>query len=308
MSRPFSFRGDHALKYGLEEAVAINSFVYWIEAHEDDPPRQLDGRTWVWASMEYLLGKWPFLKNERRVQRLIDSLVKQGVLLRATSAQRAELCAQCNRSKWLQYAWYALAEQADFVAIAGGAAKVPKVVASTEPLLAPSAVPKVAASPKTHESQHVVSAAAASVPVPGDGCALPRAAAAAPAAHDPTPDPTPLSPSAQLLHDTGWFARARCEALAGELSPEVVGAVIARSRARPDPGGFVVFLLKGIQAGTEMPPAGYVRRQKEAAQEAILRDRYQARERERLTSPEAEAEYARGAAMLAQMKARRHLQ
>lgn len=84
-----SFNVEYATTYGLEEAIIIENFIFWITKNRANEKHQhevlIDGvkeiRTFTYNSAKALTELFPYM-NERRIYRVMESLVEQGVLIK----------------------------------------------------------------------------------------------------------------------------------------------------------------------------------------------------------------------------------
>ena len=100
----FYFECDHAVKYGDREAVMIQHFKYWIEKNKTKRINEHDGRTWTYNSIEAFTKVFTFW-SVMQVRRIIDSLVKQAVILKGNY----------NKAGYDRTTWYAFQDEADFL-------------------------------------------------------------------------------------------------------------------------------------------------------------------------------------------------
>jgi len=75
------FNTDHAVKYGIEEAIVINNLVFWITKNKANRKHYLNDRTWTYNTYKAFSEIFPYW-NEHKIKRILDSLVNQGVILR----------------------------------------------------------------------------------------------------------------------------------------------------------------------------------------------------------------------------------
>lgn len=101
MSKSFSFDEEVAKMYGVEEAVVIRSFQFWIDLNKANGRNLREGRTWSYNTYASLSEQFPFF-NEDRIRRLIESLVKQGVILKTS---------KFNKLKYDKTNWYAFEDE-----------------------------------------------------------------------------------------------------------------------------------------------------------------------------------------------------
>lgn len=98
------FNTDHAKKYGVDEAIVINSFKHWIEKNRASRVNSKGGHTWTYNSLNALCELFPYW-TRRQLERITKSLIDQGVL-------QAE---QLMLDKGDQRLWYAFADEKTFL-------------------------------------------------------------------------------------------------------------------------------------------------------------------------------------------------
>lgn len=84
----FSFDGDFAKKYGVNEAIMYQYFSYWIAKNKANDKHFYDGYTWTYNSQKALTELFPFW-NRAKIQRIISSLENQGLLIKGNYNQLA---------------------------------------------------------------------------------------------------------------------------------------------------------------------------------------------------------------------------
>ena len=76
----YSFNGEIARRYGVDEAVFIHNLYWWIMKNEANGRHYHDGRSWTYNSMEAFAKLFPFW-NSRKVRHMIEKLENAGALL-----------------------------------------------------------------------------------------------------------------------------------------------------------------------------------------------------------------------------------
>lgn len=73
------FQSDYAIKYGLEEAIVLELYLYIFSCPQSDERLYVDGKYWVRRNA---LGHTIFLPfwSNRKVMSILASLEKQGVV------------------------------------------------------------------------------------------------------------------------------------------------------------------------------------------------------------------------------------
>ena len=97
----YQFDVDHAKRYGLEEAVMLHNFIFWIRHNHANRKNQHDGRTWTYNTLEAFRELFPFW-SVKQIRRILDSLLEQRVLVKGNHNARA----------YDRTCWYALADEA----------------------------------------------------------------------------------------------------------------------------------------------------------------------------------------------------
>lgn len=107
MSKPFAFDPEIACKYGVDEAILIRSFQFWIDLNKTQGRNSRDGRTWVYNTYEEIAEQYPFW-NLGKIRRILDSLVSQKVLIKTN-----------KYNKWNidKTNWYAFENEAEWVTV-----------------------------------------------------------------------------------------------------------------------------------------------------------------------------------------------
>lgn len=102
----YSFNIQYAKKYGVEEAIMIHNFQFWIIKNKSNNKHQYDGRTWTYNSIKAMCELFPFW-TEKQVRRILDSLIQQKILL----------TGNYNEKRYDRTLWYAFANESAFLAI-----------------------------------------------------------------------------------------------------------------------------------------------------------------------------------------------
>ena len=98
-----SFNIYHAEKYGLPEAIIINSLQHFIVQDIANNRNFYDGRTWVFLVIPSSQQTWPYW-SKKQIKRICESLVNQGVLILGEKSKP-------NINKF----WYAFANEKEFL-------------------------------------------------------------------------------------------------------------------------------------------------------------------------------------------------
>lgn len=70
-----------AIEYGIEEAILINHFAFWINTNAANGENYISGKFWMYSTIKGLLNSIPELRTARVVNYTIDKLIKKGVLM-----------------------------------------------------------------------------------------------------------------------------------------------------------------------------------------------------------------------------------
>lgn len=98
----YTFDTFLATKYGVNEAILLNNFIFWIAKNEANRKHFHDGRYWTYNSVRAYSESFPFW-SEKQIRTTIASLERQGVLLKGNY----------NEQKYDRSLWYAFTD--DFV-------------------------------------------------------------------------------------------------------------------------------------------------------------------------------------------------
>ena len=77
----FSFNVEFAKRYGVDEAIMVKSFQFWIRLNKANKVNYHDKRYWTYNTNEALTEYYPFW-SKKQVRRIIESLVDKEVLLK----------------------------------------------------------------------------------------------------------------------------------------------------------------------------------------------------------------------------------
>lgn len=94
------FDVDIANKYGLNAAILLESFAFWIRKNETDGTNYHDGNYWTFSSRKALNELFPYL-SERQIGTAIQKLVDDGLII----------TGNYNTSSVNRTLWYALTEK-----------------------------------------------------------------------------------------------------------------------------------------------------------------------------------------------------
>ena len=83
MSTHHSFNTDHAMLYGLREAVLISNLHYWVSYNHANDTHQYDGRTWTYNSIKAFEDLFPYL-TYKQIRTSLETLVTLDVLVKGS--------------------------------------------------------------------------------------------------------------------------------------------------------------------------------------------------------------------------------
>lgn len=97
--REYHFSAELAQRYGLDEAIMLHNFAYWVQKNTLDRRNIHNGRAWTYNSQDALTEWFPFW-TRRQIQRILKSLEDQGVVIKD----------QFNENRMNRTMWYSLAD------------------------------------------------------------------------------------------------------------------------------------------------------------------------------------------------------
>lgn len=100
----YGFDLEHAKKYGINEAIMINNFQYWIIKNRANKTNFYQNHYWTYNTIPALARLFPFW-TPRQVRYTLDSLFNKGVLIRGNF----------NKTKYDKTTWYAFADESAFL-------------------------------------------------------------------------------------------------------------------------------------------------------------------------------------------------
>lgn len=96
------FDDEIAARIGLNEAIMLNSFDYWVQKNKDNEINFHDGHYWTYNTLEAFKKQFPFW-SIRTIKRIIRSLKKNGYISTACY----------NKSSTDRTSWYAITGKAE---------------------------------------------------------------------------------------------------------------------------------------------------------------------------------------------------
>lgn len=89
-----------AAQYGLEEAIMIHHFQYWVRYNKKLGRNFKDGKTWTYQTRKEIAAHFPYW-TEHKIRRYIDKLVEEGVIIKGNF----------NKSLMDNTVWYAFVDE-----------------------------------------------------------------------------------------------------------------------------------------------------------------------------------------------------
>ena len=100
MSTHYTFSVEHAEKYGLNEAIMLHNFIYWLNINRANNHNYIDGRHWTYNSAKAFQNLFPFW-TQKQIQYLLSKMVDYGILLQGCF----------NKDKRDRTSWYTLSDE-----------------------------------------------------------------------------------------------------------------------------------------------------------------------------------------------------
>ena len=96
----FSFNIEFAKRYGVDEAIMVKSFQFWIRLNKANKVNYHDKRYWTYNTNEALTEYYPFW-SKKQVRRIIESLVDKEILIKGNY----------NKIAYDRTIWYAFIDE-----------------------------------------------------------------------------------------------------------------------------------------------------------------------------------------------------
>ena len=90
----YNFDIEVAEKYGVNEAIMLNNFIYWIKKNIANNTNSFDGNWWTFNSARAFKELFPFW-SESQIRRILKSLIEQDILIEGNYNKVAY-----DRTKW----------------------------------------------------------------------------------------------------------------------------------------------------------------------------------------------------------------
>lgn len=82
-----SFLVDYAIRYGVDGAIVLNHFHFWIKKNIANNKHMYEGRFWTYNSIAALCDLFPYW-SKRQIERVLNNLVNDGVLIKGNFNKR----------------------------------------------------------------------------------------------------------------------------------------------------------------------------------------------------------------------------
>ena len=94
-----SFDIEIAKLYGIEEAIIIKNFEFWLAKNKANGKHLYENRTWTYNSVKAFGDLFPYM-SDSKIRRTLDNLVEKGVLLKGNF----------NQSGYDRTLWYSFSD------------------------------------------------------------------------------------------------------------------------------------------------------------------------------------------------------
>ena len=94
------FKVALAAEFGIEEAIMIHNFYYWIHENEANDRNYFEGRFWTYNSLKAYKDLFPYL-NEAKIKRIINNLIDKGIMTKGNY----------NTNQYDRTNWYAFTDE-----------------------------------------------------------------------------------------------------------------------------------------------------------------------------------------------------
>lgn len=92
-----SFKVALAKEFGVEEAILIHNFYFWIKENKANDRNCFDGRYWTFNSQK-AYAEWFSYLSEGKIKRIINNLVEKGILMKGNYNPN-----QYDRTNWYAF-------------------------------------------------------------------------------------------------------------------------------------------------------------------------------------------------------------
>lgn len=94
-----SFNVQFAQKYGIEEAIIVHNFYFWLKKNIANEKHLHDGRYWTYNSNSAFCSLFPYM-NKTKVFRVLKNLDEKGIILKGNF----------NTNLWDKTLWYSFSD------------------------------------------------------------------------------------------------------------------------------------------------------------------------------------------------------
>lgn len=106
-SKSYIFEVEHAQKYGVDEAIMIRHFIFWIEKNKAEGKNFREGRYWTYNTYEGFAEIFSFW-SESQIRRILHKLVSLNVLIKEN---------KFNKRANDKTNWYAFYNESEFITV-----------------------------------------------------------------------------------------------------------------------------------------------------------------------------------------------
>jgi len=135
----YNFDSDVAKEYGVNEAIMIANFQFWIAKNKANGKNFFDGCYWTYNSLKALIELFPFW-TEKQIRSILKSLIDKGVLKTANFNQN-----QYDRTLWYAFVqegkWICPNGQMDLTKRANGFDQMGRPIPDNKPDILPDILP-----------------------------------------------------------------------------------------------------------------------------------------------------------------------
>lgn len=96
-----SFDIEIAQEYGIEEAIILKHFHFWIQKNEANDDNYFEGKYWTYNSVKAFTELFPYM-TERKIRSTLEKMKEQGLII----------TGNFNKSQYDRTKWYALTDLA----------------------------------------------------------------------------------------------------------------------------------------------------------------------------------------------------
>lgn len=100
------FRESEAIQYGVNEAIMIQNFRYWINKNKANEKHEYEGKTWTYNSRKAFKEIFPFWSDEQ-IKRILNSLVSKNIIQKGNF----------NKVGFDRTTWYSFIDEERFLSV-----------------------------------------------------------------------------------------------------------------------------------------------------------------------------------------------